>query len=54
MPLAEVLRDRLGDFGVPVLAQIPAGHDGEQWTLPIGLDARIRDDRLIIDSPGVQ
>src|SRR5581483_5734120 len=37
--LADVLRDRLGDVGVPVLAGAPVGHIDEQWTLPIGAAA---------------
>jgi muramoyltetrapeptide carboxypeptidase len=53
MPLAETLRDRLGDLGVPVLMQLPIGHDGEQWTVPIGLHARIENDRILIDSSAV-
>lgn len=54
LPLAETLRDRLGDLGIPVLTQLPIGHDGEQWTLPIGIDARIENGRVFIDSPAVK
>ena len=54
MPLQRALRDRLGDLGIPVLAQLPIGHDGEQWTLPIGLEARVERDRVIIDMPAVR
>ena len=54
MPLARTLRDRLGDLDVPVLTNLPIGHAGEQWTLPIGLDARIHDGRVIIDRPAVR
>lgn len=54
MPLARMLRDRLGDLGVPVLTNLPIGHAGEQWTLPIGLDARIEGDRLFFDRPAVR
>lgn len=52
-PLRTTLRDRLGDLGIPVLAQLPIGHDGEQWTLPIGLDARVEAGRVIIETPSV-
>lgn len=54
LPLAETLRDRLADLGVPVITQLPIGHDGEQWTLPIGLDARIEAGRILIDSAAVR
>lgn len=54
MPLERTLRDRLGDLGVPVIAELPIGHAGEQWTLPIGLDARIERGRLIFDAPAVR
>jgi muramoyltetrapeptide carboxypeptidase len=53
MPLSETLRDRLADLGVPVLTQLPIGHDGEQWTLPIGLQAQIEDGRIVIDDAAV-
>ena len=54
MPLVRTLKDRLGDLGVPVLSNLPIGHAGEQWTLPIGLEARIAGDRVIIDHPAVR
>jgi muramoyltetrapeptide carboxypeptidase len=53
MRLVETLRDRLGDLGVPVLTQLPIGHDGEQWTLPIGLEANIDGGRIILESAAV-
>jgi muramoyltetrapeptide carboxypeptidase len=53
MPLVETLRDRLGDLGVPVLTQLPIGHDGEQWTVPIGVHARLEKGRVFIDAPAV-
>jgi len=54
MPLAQTLRDRLGDLGVPVLAELPIGHRGEQWTLPIGAHARINGTHVVIDSAVVR
>ncbi len=54
MPLAETLRDRLGDLGVPVVTELPIGHSGEQWTLPIGIEARIENGRVFIDAPAVR
>ena len=39
--LAHVLVDRLADLGVPVLAGAPIGHQGQQWTLPVGARATL-------------
>ena len=39
--LAHVLTDRLADLGVPILAGAPIGHEGEQWTLPVGAVATL-------------
>jgi muramoyltetrapeptide carboxypeptidase len=44
-PLAEVLRDRLSDLGVPVALGFPIGHVPEQWTVPLGVRARLDADR---------
>lgn len=54
MPLTRTLQDRLGDLNVPVLTELPIGHAGEQWTLPIGLDARIGDGRVVIEHAAVR
>ena len=40
-PVAEVLRDRLDDLGVPVAAGFPFGHVDDNWTLPVGARARL-------------
>jgi muramoyltetrapeptide carboxypeptidase len=37
----EVLRDRLGDLGVPVAMGFPFGHVDDNWTLPVGVPARL-------------
>ncbi|MDB9528266.1 LD-carboxypeptidase [Oscillatoria sp. CS-180] len=34
-----VLRDRLGDLGVPIVADLPFGHDGVNAALPVGVPA---------------
>ena len=39
--VADVMKDRLGGLGVPVLAVCPIGHVREKWTLPIGVRARV-------------
>lgn len=43
--LRDVLLDRLGDLGVPILAGLPVGHGSENHALPFG-PARIVADRL--------
>ncbi|MEM9807511.1 MAG: LD-carboxypeptidase, partial [Cyanobacteria bacterium P01_D01_bin.56] len=37
----EVLQERLGDLGVPIVANLPFGHDGENAVLPFGIQAKI-------------
>ncbi|HEY1484899.1 MAG TPA: LD-carboxypeptidase [Micromonosporaceae bacterium] len=37
--LVDVLRDRLGDLGVPVLGGLPIGHGREQLSVPVGTRA---------------
>jgi muramoyltetrapeptide carboxypeptidase len=32
----EVLRDRLGDLGLPLVSNLPFGHDGANAVLPVG------------------
>jgi len=32
----QVLGDRLGDLGIPIVAELPFGHDGENAALPVG------------------
>lgn len=40
-----VIRDRLGDLGVPVAAGFPFGHVSATWTLPLGVRARLDADQ---------
>lgn len=37
----EVLYDRLGGLGVPVAIGFPFGHFDDNWTLPVGIRARL-------------
>lgn len=37
----EVLHDRLGRLGVPVAVGFPFGHIDDNWTLPVGIRARL-------------
>jgi muramoyltetrapeptide carboxypeptidase len=39
--VAEVLADRLGDLGVPVLGGLPVGHGVGQLTVPVGVEATL-------------
>ena len=36
LSLEEVLRDRLGDLGIPIVSDLPFGHEGSNATLPVG------------------
>jgi muramoyltetrapeptide carboxypeptidase len=53
--LVDVIRDRLGDVGVPVLYNVPFGHVHNIWTLPIGAKATLDADAqtLTIDEPAL-
>jgi muramoyltetrapeptide carboxypeptidase len=39
--LIEVLKDRLGDLGIPVIYGLSFGHIRDQFTLPIGIEAEL-------------
>ncbi len=39
IPIADVLLERLGDLGVPILGGLPIGHGQEQLTVPVGTPA---------------
>lgn len=41
----EVLRDRLGDLGIPIVSDLPFGHDGVNACLPVGLPVTLDGDR---------
>lgn len=41
----EVLRDRLGNLGIPIVADLPFGHEGENAVLPVGVLAELDGDR---------
>jgi muramoyltetrapeptide carboxypeptidase len=53
--LEEVLQDRLGSLGVPVLYGLPLGHGESLATLPLGIEATVDADTLTltIDSPAL-
>lgn len=44
----EVLRDRLSDLGIPIVSELPFGHDGENAALPVGVMVELDGDRGIM------
>jgi muramoyltetrapeptide carboxypeptidase len=46
--IAEVLRDRLADLGIPIVSDLPFGHDGENAALPVGVPVELDSDRGIL------
>jgi muramoyltetrapeptide carboxypeptidase len=48
----EVLRDRLGDLGIPVVSGLPFGHDGPNAALPVGVLATLDADQGILSLGG--
>jgi hypothetical protein len=53
--LENVLEDRLGGLGVPVLYGLPLGHGASLATLPLGVEATVDADALTltIDEPAL-
>ncbi|PZV12211.1 MAG: LD-carboxypeptidase [Leptolyngbya sp.] len=43
--VAEVLRDRLGDLNLPIVSDLPFGHDGVNAALPVGIVAELDSDQ---------
>jgi muramoyltetrapeptide carboxypeptidase len=43
-----VLRDRLADLGIPIVSDLPFGHDGVNAALPVGVPATLDGDRGIL------
>lgn len=37
LKIEEVLRDRLGDLNIPIVSDLPFGHDGANAALPVGV-----------------
>ncbi|MHC5822287.1 MAG: S66 peptidase family protein [Nostoc sp.] len=44
----EVLRDRLGDLGIPVVSELPFGHDSPNAALPVGVGVTLDADEGIL------
>ncbi len=41
LSVEEVMRDRLSDLGIPIVSDLPFGHDGENAALPVGLPVQL-------------
>ncbi|MEH2295159.1 S66 peptidase family protein [Nostoc sp.] len=44
----EVLRDRLGDLNIPIVSNLPFGHDSPNAALPVGVEATLDGDAGIL------
>lgn len=45
LTVEEVLHDRLSDLGIPIVSDLPFGHDGENALLPVGQPVTLDGDR---------
>lgn len=48
LTVAEVLQDRLSDLEIPIVSELPFGHDGVNAALPVGVVAMLDGDRGIL------
>ncbi|BAZ27242.1 peptidase U61 LD-carboxypeptidase A [Kalymmatonema gypsitolerans NIES-4073] len=48
----EVLRDRLGDLGIPIVSDLPFGHEAPNAALPVGVLATLDADQGILSLGG--
>ncbi|MCP2732630.1 S66 peptidase family protein [Limnofasciculus baicalensis] len=46
--IEEVLRDRLADLGIPIISDLPFGHDGANAALPVGQLVELDGDKGIL------
>ncbi len=53
LTVEEVLRDRLGDLGIPIVSELPFGHGVPNAALPVGFPAQLDGDRgtLTVGAP---
>ncbi|MEM1169721.1 MAG: LD-carboxypeptidase [Cyanobacteria bacterium P01_H01_bin.35] len=45
----EVLRDRLADLNIPIVSDLPFGHDAPNAALPVGVEANLDGDEGILE-----
>ena len=50
--IEEVLRDRLGDLNIPIVSDLPFGHDGVNAALPVGIMATLDADSGLLICDG--
>ncbi len=48
LTIDEVLRDRLGDLNIPIVSNLPFGHDGPNAALPVGVLVQLDADKSIL------
>ena len=48
----EVLRDRLGNLNIPIVSELPFGHDSPNAALPVGMEASLDGDEGILEIKG--
>jgi len=48
LTIEEVLRDRLDDLNIPIVSNLPFGHDGPNATLPVGILVELDADKGIL------
>ncbi|XWK89834.1 MAG: LD-carboxypeptidase [Phormidium sp.] len=48
LAIEEVLRDRLCNLGIPIVSDLPFGHDGPNATLPVGILAQLDADAGVL------
>jgi muramoyltetrapeptide carboxypeptidase len=48
LTIEEVLRDRLGDLNIPIVSNLPFGHDGPNAALPVGISVQLDADQGIL------
>ena len=48
LTVEEVLRDRLSDLGIPIVSNLPFGHDGANAALPVGVSVQLDADKGIL------
>ncbi|CAN5715696.1 LD-carboxypeptidase [soil metagenome] len=51
LSVAEVMSDRLSDLGIPIVSDLPFGHDGANAALPVGLPVQLNADAGTLSWP---
>ncbi|NER05699.1 MAG: LD-carboxypeptidase, partial [Okeania sp. SIO3C4] len=45
----DVLRDRLSGLNIPIVSELPFGHDSPNAALPVGVEANLDGDKGILE-----